>query len=136
GTGKDIRSLRSSAPLRATITAFSLSTSTTARRSGTTHNGSKLALSKSALPKRCSSQVRGAGPGRRILPARARPTTPWFRHLSTPLEVGHEVQWVGPDSRSAARRTGGGLIGAVLSLEPEPEVLAIGHREERRAPPP
>ena len=46
------RSECSSAPLRATISAFSFSTSTTARRIGTTQSGSKLALSSRALPKR------------------------------------------------------------------------------------
>ena len=48
GTGTMRRSERNSAPLRCTISAFSLSTSTTARRDDTTHSGSKLAFSKSA----------------------------------------------------------------------------------------
>src|SRR5690349_19778942 len=48
GTGAVRRSERNSAPLRWTISAFSLSTRTTARRDDTTHSGSKLALSKSA----------------------------------------------------------------------------------------
>src|SRR5690242_13188378 len=52
GTGSWARSERRTAPLRATISAFSLSTRTTARRMGTTQSGSKLALSSRALPKR------------------------------------------------------------------------------------
>ena len=52
GTGSSARSECRTAPLRATISAFSFSTSTTARRIGTTQSGSKLALSSRALPKR------------------------------------------------------------------------------------
>ncbi len=53
------RSERNTAPLRATTSALSLRTSTTARRAGTTQSGSKLALRSSALPKpsRTSSTV-------------------------------------------------------------------------------
>ena len=52
GIGSSARSECSTAPLRTMISAFSFSTSTTARRIGTTQSGSKLALSSSALPKR------------------------------------------------------------------------------------
>jgi len=51
------RSERISAPLRCTISAFSFNTNTTARRDDTTHNGSKLALSKRLLATRCSPPV-------------------------------------------------------------------------------
>jgi hypothetical protein len=43
--------------LRCTISAFSFNTNTTARRDDTTHNGSKLALSKRLLATRCSPPV-------------------------------------------------------------------------------
>src|SRR2546421_551924 len=52
GMGRTARSEWSSPPLRATISALSFSTRTTALRIGTTQSGSKLALSSSALPKR------------------------------------------------------------------------------------
>src|SRR5438105_52267 len=54
GTGIVRRSERISAPLRWTISALSFKTKTTARRDDTTHNGSKLAFSKSALATRVS----------------------------------------------------------------------------------
>src|SRR4029079_3631401 len=52
GTGSWARSECRTAPLRTTISAFSFSTRTTARRMGTTQSGSKLALSSRSLRKR------------------------------------------------------------------------------------
>ena len=66
GTGTLRRSERNSAPLRCTISAFSFSTSTTARRDDTTQSGSKLALSNSARATddhlRCGRDVPGIVP--------------------------------------------------------------------------
>ena len=104
GTGMVMRSEWSSAPLRATISAFSFSTSTTARRIGTTQSGSKLALSISALPKRPRPPLRAARPAA-SLPARDR----LRRACPAPLEVGHQV--VGARARRRSRtgsRSGSG----------------------------
>ena len=114
GTGSSARSECSTAPLRATISAFSFSTSTTARRIGTTQSGSKLALSSRALPKRrdlliglvANGEVyRGVSPVRVRVPA-----------VVAPLEVGDQVVGVGAAG------------GAVLGLEAEPQVVGVGQR--------
>ena len=93
-----------SAPLRCTISAFSFSTSTTARRADTTHRGSKLALSISALPNR-------------DLPKRpAQLTGPTL----APPQIRDQVVAAGP------------CAGAVRGLGPEPQVRPVGTRHERR----
>src|SRR4051812_37739542 len=126
GTGKTARSECRTPPLRATISAFSFSTSTTARRIGTTHNGSKLALSSRALPKRRDLRCRAlAFPSVRSVSLPATSEGPRrVPHPGAPLEVRDEVGGFRP------------TVGAVLRLEPEPEGLRIGQRKERRAHPP
>src|SRR5882724_127717 len=108
GTGTTIFSAWNSAPLRWTISAFSLSTSTTARRAETTHRGSKLALSISALPNRDLPDDRGS------LPA-ARPAPP---------QVCDQV--VAPRA----------CVGTVRGLGSEAKVGTIGTGRERWPPPP
>src|SRR6516165_7139244 len=122
------RSEWSSAPLRATISALSLRTRTTARRTDTTQRGSKLALSSRALPKpRIPPGARAAGgSGRSLLGTLAGPPLRFESVLgAAPAEVRHQV---------GAARARVGV--AVLGLEPEPEVAAIRPRHERRPTPP
>src|SRR5689334_3535984 len=133
GTGSWARSERRTAPLRATISAFSLSTRTTARRMGTTQSGSKLALSSRALPKRRHLPPVGARRASRSGhgSTASLPGAPFWsgrfrslRVLMAPLEVVDQVVGIGP------------TIGAVLRLEPEPQVVGIRDRCERRSRPP
>src|SRR5262249_49167568 len=97
GTGTVTRSAWNSAPLRCTLSAFSFSTSTAARRADTTHRGSKLALSISALPNRNLPNVRGSLPTACLAPSQVR----------------HEV---------VAARAG---VGAVGGLGPEAHVRGV-----------
>src|SRR5712691_7619621 len=108
GTGTVTRSAWNSAPLRWTISAFSFSTSTTARRADTTHRGSKLALSISALPNRDLPD------DRRSLPAES----------LAPPQVRNQVVTSGTRARS------------VRGLGPEPDVRPVGVGSERGPAPP
>ena len=94
GTGTFRRSERNSAPLRWTISAFSFSTRTTARRDDTTQSGSKLALSKSARATVITSRAaeisrlyRCAGPAARCGATRS----PRHGRAAAPFEVAHDV---------------------------------------------
>src|SRR4029077_2576163 len=113
GIGSWARSECRTAPLRTMISAFSFSTSTTARRIGTTQSGSKLALSSRALPKRRHLPDQdgfGRSCSAASLPAQ----------FLAPVEILDQVVGVGA------------AVGAVLGLEPELQVLGVGQREERR----
>ncbi len=119
GTGTARRSERNSAPLRWTISAFSFSTSTTARRAGTTHNGSKLALSRSARATRdhlrCAECTCGAArcPPCRPAAVRADSSGAAARVLAStaPCEIGNHI---GSDQVG---------VGAVRGLDSEPRVV-------------
>ena len=115
GTGTPRRSERNSAPLRCTISAFSFSTSTTARRDDTTHSGSKLALSKSARA------TRYPPPGPYSLPA---PSDAGFRRVA---RTTRDTRRGRPAGARRPRRT---------RSRAEAEVVGVGDRQERRAPPP
>src|SRR6185437_13113310 len=118
GTGTFRRSDRNSAPLRWTISAFSFSTRTTARRDETTQSGSKLALRSSAratvdhlpLRRECTCALRPS------LSVRARGPAPF--------EIADHV--VDPGCR----------VGSVRGLEAEPQVRTIGNGNEWRPRPP
>src|SRR5436190_7510862 len=119
GAGTTVRSERNSAPLRSTISAFSFSTSTTARRADTTQRGSKLALSSNALPNCIPPESSGSLP---VAPAAPRGTAGLLG--PAPLEVRDEVAGCGR------------ALAAVLRLEAQLEVCAVRQRKERWMPPP
>ena len=133
GTGTLRRSERNSAPLRWTISAFSLSTSTTARRDDTTHSGSKLALSKSARATVVRTSLSSTHvPARPIGPGRCGPgALRWWESTVRSADLDgfarrHHSRYA---TRSAAR---GAAAAAVRGLEPEREVGRRRDREERR----
>src|SRR5262249_14331518 len=117
---------------RWTISALSLRTSTTARREDTTHSGSKLAFSSSE---------------------RATPATPPGSHPSegTPDASGprsakvysgvlrgpvNEVALAAPPERGDEVAGRGRALGPVRGVEPEADVVAVGHGDERGPAPP
>ena len=127
--GQPARSEWSSAPLRATISAFSFSTSTTARRIGTTHSGSKLALSSRALPKRRHLH----GSSEHQAPVRAS-----YRDASARSGAGFRAR-PGTTRGRSTRSRGIGACPARCrtgSRSRNAQVLAVGQRQERRAAPP
>ena len=119
GTGTTRRSERNSAPLRCTISAFSFSTRTTARRDDTTQSGSKLALSKSARA------TRYPPPRPTVYRRRPDPVAGFPAGRGAPLEVRDEV------GRAGARSTSPYAVSSRNR-----RYSAIGERQERRAAPP
>ena len=115
GTGRSSRAECTSATSRATISALPLSTRTTARRSDTTHSGSNVALS-SRVRRTARTSLRGRQGGRRAAA---------YRSCSR-----HQRRYTTTSSGS------GTAVGAVLGLEPEPQVVGVRDREERWSPPP
>src|SRR5437899_509783 len=107
GTGNVSRSERSSPSAAWMTSAFSLSTSTTARRIDTTQSGSKLAFSTSALLIGRSTLPHGLG----VPPA--------------PSEVRDHVGGLGLVLRVAVGR-----------LQTKAQIRGIGGRQRRPAPPP
>ena len=145
GSGWSARSEWSSPPLRATISAFSFSTRTTARRIGTTQSGSKLALSSSALPKRSrppspALAVRRQSTGaRRVrtachLAAPSRYVTTSWARVRGPGRTGSRGGTGG--SRGAGRAgTAGGATSAGRASLPAC-ATAVGQSRRVRAPEP
>src|SRR4051794_38633915 len=119
GTGIERFSERNAAPLRSTISAFSLSTSTTARRAGTTHKGSKLALSKSARATAITSGWTKVYRRRRSVLSSSAPVV-----VAAPAEVTDDLLLNRPPGRSV------GSVDAIF------QVRGIRQGEVRRAAPP
>ncbi len=131
GTGTIRRSERNSAPLRWTISAFSFSTSTTARRDETTQSGSKLALSRSARATESSPPVR-----RQSVPARGARFVATSRCEAAGRWRGRQAAGAAPFEVPTTSAADGCAPGRTRSRAGTARYDAVGHREKGRPPPP